>query len=175
MTKRTKKELLTMPKPHNPAELELLTLWYFGKRLHASKLNVWMGRIEKENSFAHAQYEVLEPYASYHGTGWNFSSYDIVGYDYSRDFWRFVFGDLYCGGIANCSYGQTYVRSYRDSKRLKVFEEYLRRKQSGRLRKPYERLAHLLGVGENTAILDSSVLIAGRVDGAVTVSNAGTA
>lgn len=159
--KRTRKELMKMPRPHNPAELEVLSHWYFGMPLHLSLLYIYVNT---------AQYQVLEEYKSYHGDGFNFSAYSCDGYDYSSVFWNFVIGELCCGGIAAHSYGQAHIRGHRDMARLKRFEGFMRGRQSGRLRKPYERLALLFGEGENTATHDSGVLITGRVDGAVAVS-----
>lgn len=172
MKKRTRKELAAAPKPCNPAELEVLSHWYFGKALHLGFLSVFE-RLDDSLIAGSVQYEVTELYNSYHGAGWLHSENCIKGYDYSGDFWGHVIGPLYCGGIASRSYGQVRIVGHRDLKRLMVFQGYLGRKESGRLRKPFERLAREYGAGENTATRDSGVLIAGRVDGAAAVSSHG--
>lgn len=168
--KRSLAELKASPLPSSPAELEVLSTWYFGTSLHLSRLYVHL-KGNAPMSDAGVQYEVREEYGSYHGNGWLFGCYCINGYDYSRDFWEHVIGNLYCGGIAGRSYGQANVFGHRNVKRLKEFEEYLRRKESGRLRKTFERLARSYGAGENTATRDSCVLMGGREDGALAVSD----
>jgi hypothetical protein len=171
--KRTRTELEAMPKPKNPAELEVLSQWYFGAPLHLGGLRV-SDEIGTDGAY-YGQYEVGELYNDYHGDDWLFGKNCIKGYDYSRDFWRHVVGELYCGGIAASSYGQVRVREHRDQKRLKEFAGYLRRNESGRLRKAFERLALLNGEGENTVTRDSRVQTSGRADGAVAASNVGGA
>lgn len=168
--KRTRQELEAMPKPQCPAELEVLSQWYFGKKLHLSTLHVYDSGSAPASS-AGAQYEVAESYNDYHGSGWLHSTHCINGYDYSRDFWAFVIGPLCCGGIAGHSYGQANVFGHRDALRLRKFQDHLRRKEPGRLRSPFVRLAREHGAGENTATRDSRVQIAGREDGAATVSS----
>lgn len=168
-TPRTRQELLDAPKPSNPAELEVLSRWYFGKPLHLAFLRI--RRAETTEPFAaYGQYEVAELYNDYHGNGWLFGQCCIHGYDYSRDFWQHVVGVLYCGGIADHSYGQVRIKGHRDRLRLQRFEECLRRKESGRLGKAFERLAREYGAGENTETADDGVLTTGRVDGAVGAS-----
>lgn len=172
LIRRSREELRLMPKPSNPAELEALSYWYFGKELHMSLLTV------SEHKWASASdgsvaYEVKEKYNDYNGSGWLHTEYCIKGYDYSRDFWAFVIGNLTCGGIASHSYGQAIVIGKRNLLRLQEFEKCLRLKGSGRLRRPFERLARKHGAGENTVIRDSRVLISGRVDGAAAASFGG--
>jgi hypothetical protein len=168
--KRTQAELMKAPLPSCPAELEVLSTWYFGAPLHLSHLRVADDYSFGDEADGSASYEVLEEYNSYHGRGWLFGQCCIVGYDYSRDFWAHVIGRLYCGGIASRSYGQVNVLGRRNVKRLKDFEGYLRRNESGRLRKAFERLARSYGAGENTVTRDSRVLTSGREDGAHAVS-----
>lgn len=165
MDKRSREELALMPKPGNPAELEALSMWYFGAPLHFSTLRIY-GSGSAPVAVATCQYEVVEAYDSYHGSGWLHGKCCTVGYDYSRDFWAHVCGPLYCGGIAHRSYGQANVFGRRDLRRLERFAEYLRRKESGRLRKAFERLAACNGSGENAVTRDSCVQTSGRVDGA---------
>lgn len=167
--KRTIQELHAMPKPSNPAELEVLSMWYFGVPLHLSKLNIYPSGFNEE-AIGGAQYEVRELYNSYHGKGFNFGSGSIDGYDYSAAFWEYVIGPLTCGGIAGHSYGQTNTYGFRDHKRLQKFSEYLRRNESGRLRKAFERLALLNGEGESMITRDSRAQTSGREDGVVAVS-----
>lgn len=45
------------------------------------------------------------------------SSYDVDG-----AFWRHCIGELYCGGIASCSYGQVETTSYKEYERLLNFK-----------------------------------------------------
>lgn len=167
--KRTRAELATAPKPRNPAELEVLSAWYFGTPLHLELLWVTDHKFFQAADGS-AQYQVAEKYNDYHGTGWLHGKCCIKGYDYSRDFWAHVIGHLYCGGIATHSYGQATVIGRRNVLRLKAFEGFLRRKESGRLSVPFERLAREHGAGENTVTRDSRVLTTGRVDGAVAAS-----
>jgi hypothetical protein len=163
--RRSRAELASMPKPESPAELEVLSRWYFGTPLHLKSL--WVTpRAPKCPDTAGGQYAVREPYNDYHGKGWLWGQCENAGYDYSAAFWRHVIGELYCGGIAECSYGQATVIGRRNIARLQRFEECLRRKESGRLRKAFERLAREYGAGENTGTMDNGVLTAGRVDGA---------
>jgi hypothetical protein len=169
--KRSRTELLAAPLPRCPAELEVLSTWYFGAPLHLSCLRMYAKGMAPASE-AGAEYEVREEYNSYHGNGWLFYGCAIEGYDYSSDFWAHVIGNLYCGGIASHSYGQCNVFGRRNVKRLKEFEECLRRNESGRLRRAFERLARSYGAGENTATRDSRVLTSGREDGAHAVSNA---
>lgn len=122
LVKRSSADLKAAPQPRCPADLEALSLWYFGTPLHLSKLSLYC----VEDGKASAQYEVREEYSSYHGENGLFSSFCIKGYDYSRDFWRHVIGDLYCGGIASRSYGQAKVIGESNVSRLKEFEECLR-------------------------------------------------
>lgn len=160
--KRTQGELRRMPLPRNPAELEVLSMWYFGKPLHLKLLSGW------GDSFS---YEVAEDYNSYHGEGWLFDQCCIDGYDYSRVFWRRVIGELDCGGIARASHGSVRSTSKRSAARLRKFSEYLRRNESGRLGTSFRRLAHEYGMGENAVTRDSCVQTGGRVDGAPAASN----
>lgn len=168
LVKRTREQLKAMPKPQCPAELEVLTAWYFGKALHLSELSVYESN--REGIAGGATYRVAELYNDYHGKGWLHADDCIRGYDYSSDFWAYVIGHLSCGGIAAHSYGQAVVVGHRDVLRLKKFEGFLRRKEADRLRKAFERLAREHGAGENTVIRDSRVLTTGRVDGAVAAS-----
>jgi len=129
---RNNKSFIGIPKPSSDAELEILSELYFGAPLHLRSLSAY------ESS---ASYEVSELYDSYHGSGWQFGKGDIRGYDHSAKFWRHVVGELSCGGIAGRSYGQTHVQSHRDYMRLKIWVDSRRRKDSGRIRKPFSRLA----------------------------------
>lgn len=167
--KRSWGELASLPKPRNTAELEVLSAWYFGKSLHIGKLRV---------NGLRGWYEIAEDYNSYNGIGWLHGKYENAGYDYSRHFWRHVFGLLGTGGIARASYGDftATTDSHREALRLKNLEESWRRKDAGRVRKSLARLAPDFGRGENTAILGSGrVLRDGRVDGASTASLVGAA
>jgi hypothetical protein len=167
--KRTRAQLEAMPKPRNPAELEVLSAWYFGMPLHLEQL--WVTDYKScQAADGSAQYRVAEEYNDYHGEGWLHGKSCINGYDYSREFWAHVIGHLYCGGIATHSYGQATVIGRRNVLRLKAFEEFLLRKESGRLSARFERLARKHGAGENTVTRDSRVLTTGRVDGAVAAS-----
>jgi hypothetical protein len=161
LAKRTRAELNATPRPANPAELEVLSEWYFGKALHLAEL-----RCYGEG----ASYRVRERYNDYHGKGWLHKEGCIDGYNYSEHFWAHVIGRLSCGGIAGHSYGQTRVIGHRNSLRLQRFAEYIRRKESGRLRKPFERLAQQYGLGESASIRDKRTLTRGRVDGASAAS-----
>jgi hypothetical protein len=145
-------------------------MWYFGKPLHFSSLSVY-GNGSAPAAVGTCQYKVEEEYNSYHGSGWLFGKCAIDGYDYSGDFWRHVCGPIYCGGIAGHSYGQANIFGYRDRLRLEKFSEYLRRKESGRLRKSFERLAHQYGMGESAVNRDSCAQTSGRVDGVVAALN----
>jgi hypothetical protein len=162
--KRSDAELRSMPRPSNPSELEVLSYWYFGKALHLSRLDI---------CGASVSYAVREEYNSYHGNKWLHMCGCIDGYDYSARFWNFVIGILTCGGIAGHSYGQARVIGYRNALRLNRFSEYLRKKESGRLRRPYERLAQQLGLGESASIRGKRTLTQGRVDGASAAFSAG--
>lgn len=162
-SKRTRAELKAVPRPRNTAELEVLSAWYFGKALHIGTLWVY----ESGGS-----YDVAEAYDEYHGDGWLHSKHCIRGYDYSRDFWRHVFGPLGTGGIARNSYGSfTIEGGHREASRLKSLQESWRQRDAGRVRKSLARLVPGYGGEENTAILGSGrVLRDDRVDGASTAS-----
>lgn len=164
MTPRTLAELKALPRPRNTAELEALTLWYFGKALHIGRLYVGGNSVS---------YDIAEAYNDYHGKGWLFAQHDTKGYDYSARFWRRVFGVLNCGGIARNSYGQSTIEGgHRERLRLKQLRDSWARKDAGRVRKSLARLAPNGGGGENTAILGSGrVPSLGREDGAGAVSS----
>lgn len=110
MEKRSKADLHARKKPSNAVELAELSEWYFGKSLHLQYLKV-IGET--------ASYRVSEKYNEYHGKSWLHDTHCIKGYDYSRDFWQWAIGELYCGGIAAHSYGQTW-HSKSETDRLKV-------------------------------------------------------
>lgn len=118
------------PLPSNDAELALLTNWFFGKALSLSALTIHGN---------HVSYRVREKYNSYHG-----GSGDLVSstgsYDVDREFWKRVVGELYCGGTAGFSYGQTRI-AHRGSCRLRRWVNSRRGKGSSKPRKAFERLA----------------------------------
>jgi len=124
-----------IPKPRSDAELEILSELYFGVPLHLSSLGAYGSK---------ASYKVAELYDSYHGKGFEQNTdgeHRTGGYDHSKYFWEYVCGKLYCGGVAGCSYGQTHLKSYRDMRRLQEWVDSRRRNDSGRIRKPFARLA----------------------------------
>lgn len=143
-----------MPLPCNDAELEVISEIYFGRPLHIRALRTWW-------------YEVDEDYNSYHGKGFLFSQHSTEGYDHSRLFWNTVFGRLGTGGIARASYGSFEPHGHRHTIRLRNWMEHRRKKETGRLRAPFVRLARQLSeTGGNRVIRGSSVLTEGREDGA---------
>ncbi len=155
-----KRRIEKAPKPSNDAELELLSLWYFGKALHA-KFSI---------GATSGSYEIVERYNSYHGKGYEFSQGCSRGYDHSAFFWEHVFGTLSCGGIADRSYGQFNITGHRNKARLMRWQDTKRKRGISVLRSAFLRLARCVGAGENRAIRGGSVLMTGRVDGAVGAS-----
>ena len=138
---KTRDGLLLCPLPQNDAELEVLSRAYFGVPLHLSSLSCWNG---------YGSYQVKEKYNDYHGAGFQYSQFDIDGYNHSGLFWRSVIGRLTCGGIATHSYGQVKVINHRQAKRLERWIDSRRNKESGRLLKPFVRLANQLQGLEKT-------------------------
>lgn len=126
-----------MPLPETDAELEVLTYAYFGKALHLSVLSHY------------GNYEVKEDYNSYHGKGWKFPRKNLDGYDYSREFWCTVIGEVICGGIARASYGACKLQGWRQKKRIHRWIRN-RKTESNYLRKPFLRLAEKIGFSEKT-------------------------
>lgn len=138
--RRDSTELKRAPKPRNPKELEILSMWYFCAPLHFSMLRVYPD-VRGVSRGGCAQYEVAEPYNSYNGKKWLFGCADIDGYDYSAKFWRHVVGELYCGGIAAHSYGQAHIGTIKDCARLTRFANYLTCGKSGELGAAFKALA----------------------------------
>ena len=153
-------KLKKAPIPRNALELELLSEWYFGKKLHAS-FDVYGDS---------GSYQITEVYNSYHGKGFEFSENCGDGYDHSRNFWNHVFGELSCGGIATRSYGQFKIKGYRHKRRLMAWQKMKARQDANYIRPAFVRLARNVGAGENRTIRGNSVLITGREDGAVRAS-----
>jgi hypothetical protein len=145
-----KKRLKCVPKPQTDAELEILSSIYFCKALHA-EFRIWPST---GNWAGSGYYKIKEPYNSYHGTGFEYECRSCVGYDKSAVFWDFVFGELYCGGIAGHSYGQFRTQSYRDMKRLMRWKDSRSSGDSGRVRQAFARLAKQHGLGENSSTPD---------------------
>lgn len=129
------------PLPETDRELEIISAHYFGAPLHLDTLRVYDDT---------AQYKVKELYSAYHGDGFEYGRHCTVGYEHSGYFWEKVIGNLYCGGIAGHSYGQTRIRSYRQRKRL---EKWISNRSKGisYARKPFERLARQSMGREKTA------------------------
>ena len=142
------KRMASFVKPQSDAELEILSAIYFGKPLHAG-FDVW-----ESTEKSHGRYEVKEDYDSYHGKEWEFGKRAIDGYTKSEAFWKYVFGPLYCGGIARASYGQFHVVSHRDLKRLMRWKDSRSSGDSGRVRQAFARLAKQHGLGENSSTPD---------------------
>ena len=140
-------------KPETDAELEILTVIYFGVRLHVV-FDIY--KSSTPDYTASGRYEVKESYNSYHGTGYEFGKGCINGYSHSGAFWKYVFGDLYCGGIAGSSYGQFEVFTHREYKRLERWQESRRRGDSRGVRPAFVRLAKQYGLGENSSTPDRS-------------------
>lgn len=135
------KRLIGKPKPVSDDELAILSNWYFGKPLH----------VDFDFYTESGSYKVIEKYNDYHGKGYEFGECCIHGYHHSRAFWNFVFGVLYCGGIASSSYGQFRANSERDKKRLMRWKDSRKANTgSGRIRKPFARLAEQLTGSERT-------------------------
>ena len=158
----TKPELITsLPRPRNDAELEIASEYIFGVPLHAT-FDLWGSG---------GRYHITEPYSSYHGKGFHYLSYSCEGYDRSAYFWKHVFGELSCGGIAGHSYGSFEVNGWRNRKRLENWKS-LKGKTVSAVRPFYERLAAQNREQKNREIRGVSVHSIGRVDGAIGVSNA---
>ena len=157
-------EYRRMPKPRNDAELAILTEWFFWAPLSLSVLQVATG---------YARYEVKQKFDSYHGAEFRLKS--RCQYDADAGFWRFVIGELTCGGVAGSSYGQAKVVGWRNQKRLESWVQSRRNGGVSCVRPAFARLARAIGAGENRTIRGGSVLIAGREDGAAGASIVGDA
>jgi len=116
---RSKGELNSKAKPETAKDLEKLSLWYFGVTLNLSSLSIY-GKT--------AKYEVKQKYDDYHGNGFLFGKSSIDGYEYSARFWDHVIGRLYCGGIANKSYGQANIVDEEQRRRLVGLAESVNKK-----------------------------------------------
>lgn len=138
LQKRSAKDLTSGLKPKSPAELEILSRWYFGKPLHLDSLQVYShGDSDPAGS---ARYSVKELYNSYHGEKFLHGERCTKGYDYSATFWRFAIGELYCGGIASTSYGQAHVSTIKEVDRLKKLQALVEGGDHGRVRKAFKEL-----------------------------------
>lgn len=144
--------VLDIPLPRNDAELEILSEIYFGVKLRLSRLS---GGIVKKRpdepllEHLSVSYTVEQPYNDYHGNGFDYSEGCIIGYDHSRLFWRTVVGNLFCGGIATHSYGQTRVFGHRKIKNIEEWISSRRKKGLCKPRKSFVRLAQEHGLGES--------------------------
>ena len=138
----------TFPKPSNDVELAIVSEIYFGAPLSLSSLS-------------DSSYAVREEYNSYHGDGFAFACCSCEGYDRSQGFWNWVFGPLYCGGIATHSYGQFTPVSHRDKARLTRWQ-VSRRTEKGRTPRPaFVRLAAQCRERKNSEIRGIAVPIHG--------------
>lgn len=106
---------LKLPLPQNDAELEVLSLYVFGRKLHLKELST-------------SRYEVLEDHYSYYDSKFNEALNCFNSYAVDSDFWGTVIGTLSCGGIARASYGSIKDVGYRQKRRL---ERWVRSRDKG--------------------------------------------
>lgn len=126
---------LLLPLPSNDSELEVLSRYIFGVKLHLLKLNLYGDC---------ASYEVKEDHDYYYDQKFNRDA-QCSSYEVDTLFWASVIGSLTCGGIARASYGQVKVFGYRNKKRIFKWVSSRGRKDANYIRPAFVRLAERCG------------------------------
>jgi hypothetical protein len=147
----------SVPKPGNDAELEVLTKLLFGLTLSVS---IELGEYTTEAGSRvpmRGKFEINQPYESYRE---RFELLPVVSAFEKIDdpLWTRVFGAIHSGGSSNRRYGHFNINGHRNRLRLEYWRLVKGTKLNSALRRPFVRLAQLVGERESGRDLSKSFL-----------------